>query len=104
VLELADVTPGAGVYLGREGGKPSEVIRFVQDRRSGQLGVRLVGADDQWQANVDSPADKPAARSEEHTPELQSPDHLVCRLLPACRARLRDLHPFPTRRSSDLSP
>src|SRR5258708_29812954 len=24
---------------------------------------------------------KPAARSEEHTSELQSPDHLVCRLL-----------------------
>src|SRR5258708_11694336 len=23
----------------------------------------------------------PVARSEEHTPELQSPDHLVCRLL-----------------------
>src|SRR5438552_12780994 len=25
--------------------------------------------------------DEPAARSEEHTSELQSPDHLVCRLL-----------------------
>src|SRR5690348_14561272 len=37
-------------------------------------------------------ADPP--RSEEHTSELQSPVHLVCR---------RHLHSFPTRRSSDLS-
>src|SRR5712671_2749278 len=84
------------------------------------------------------------ARSEEHTSELQSPDHLVCRLLlekknwvdpisdfgdslldageyerdmlEVLRAFLspgsfffygygdhRDLHSFPTRRSSDLS-
>src|SRR5258708_18452666 len=28
-----------------------------------------------------SPASTPANRSEEHTSELQSPDHLVCRLL-----------------------
>src|SRR5690625_2196994 len=36
-------------------------------------------------------------RSEEHTSELQSRGHLVCRLHP------RHLHPFPTRRSSDLT-
>src|SRR5689334_3971098 len=35
-----------------------------------------------------------ALRSEEHTSELQSQFHLVCR---------RDPHPFPTRRSSDLA-
>src|SRR5262245_10430050 len=34
-------------------------------------------------------------RSEEHTSELQSLRHLVCRLH-------LDLHSFPTRRSSDL--
>src|SRR5207244_146381 len=79
-----------------------------------------------------------SARSEEHTSELQSPDHLVCRLLlekkksssshthvrstlspPAACLRScltplsflsathghhRALHPFPTRRSSDLLP
>src|SRR5258708_29812436 len=28
-----------------------------------------------------SPSPTPSARSEEHTSELQSPDHLVCRLL-----------------------
>src|SRR5947208_1126264 len=36
---------------------------------------------------------KEKSRSEEHTSELQSPDHLVCR---------HDLHAFPTRRSYDL--
>src|SRR6185436_20928630 len=38
-------------------------------RGSGERGVAGVG---QW---------LPLARSEEHTSELQSPDHLVCRLL-----------------------
>src|SRR5207237_4481518 len=75
ILELADVTPGAGVYLGRENGKPEEVVRFFRDRRSGQLAVRLSGADDQWQADFDSPADKPV-------PLVQS--HCWLRLLYGC--------------------
>src|SRR5687768_15694538 len=41
-------------------------------------------------------------RSEEHTSELQSRLHLVCRLLLERLAHHRDLHSFPTRRSSDL--
>src|SRR5438552_2221366 len=41
-------------------------------------------------------------RSEEHTSELQSPDHLVCRLLLQSHGATRALHSFPTRRSSDL--
>src|SRR5438552_3509189 len=44
------------------------------------------------------------ARSEEHTSELQSPDHLVCRLLlEKVSVHHSDLHSFPTRRSSDLA-
>src|SRR5690348_1980442 len=43
------------------------------------------------------------ARSEEHTSELQSPVHLVCRLLLEVFSHPRDLHSFPTRRSSDLA-
>src|SRR5438876_702221 len=42
-------------------------------------------------------------RSEEHTSELQSPVHLVCRLLLERSCYHRDLHSFPTRRSSDLA-
>src|SRR5207253_1938568 len=65
----------------------------------------------------------PPTRSEEHTSELQSRGHLVCRLLLekkkqsrltshsspryhcfsfSCSRDPRDLHSFPTRRSSDL--
>src|SRR5690348_15820733 len=55
-----------------------------------------------------------ANRSEEHTSELQSPVHLVCRLLlekkiithfllsRSCSGAHRSLHSFPTRSSSDL--
>src|ERR1035438_8407108 len=42
-------------------------------------------------------------RSEEHTSELQSLRHLVCRLLLESYGDHRDLHSFPTRRSSDLT-
>src|SRR5690554_4878836 len=42
------------------------------------------------------------ARSEEHTSELQSRPHLVCRLLLETYRHHRYLHSFPTRRSSDL--
>src|SRR5437763_496989 len=42
-------------------------------------------------------------RSEEHTSELQSPMYLVCRLLLERHRHHRDLHSFPTRRSSDLN-
>src|SRR5262245_50510948 len=42
-------------------------------------------------------------RSEEHTSELQSLRHLVCRLLLESYVHLRHTHPFPTRRSSDLA-
>src|ERR1035441_7304078 len=41
-------------------------------------------------------------RSEEHTSELQSLRHLVCRLLLETSGDHRDLHSFPTRLSSDL--
>src|ERR1035441_8093786 len=44
-----------------------------------------------------------STRSEEHTSELQSLRHLVCRLLLGCAAPPRDLPSSPTRRSSDLS-
>jgi hypothetical protein len=60
ILELGDITPGAGVYLGRENGAAQEVLRFVHDKRSGQLAARLRRKDDEWEVNIDAPADKPA--------------------------------------------
>src|SRR5258708_18699530 len=44
-------------------------------------------------------------RSEEHTSELQSPDHLVCRLLlekKNYRTKLRSPHPYPARRTDTV--
>src|ERR1035441_384042 len=49
-----------------------------------------------------APAAPLGARSEEHTSELQSLRHLVCRLLLERCGDHRDLLSFPTRRSSDL--
>src|SRR5258708_27894575 len=37
--------------------------------------------DERLMAALDTAAERDAPRSEEHTSELQSPDHLVCRLL-----------------------
>src|SRR5947208_4111057 len=44
-------------------------------------GVERVVVDAPEQGRGEDRARLPAARSEEHTSELQSPDHLVCRLL-----------------------
>src|SRR5258708_26159237 len=56
----------------------SEVVRRLHGRRR-ELDA---AADLRAQAARDVPADERAhRRSEEHTSELQSPDHLVCRLL-----------------------
>src|SRR5258708_3995144 len=43
-------------------------------------------------------------RSEEHTSELQSPDHPGCRLFLKAYGDHWDLLSFPPRRSSDLGP
>src|SRR5258708_18760703 len=40
------------------------------------VGACIIAGGALWKASA-----KPATRSEEHTSELQSPDHLVCRLL-----------------------
>src|SRR5207244_5024231 len=40
-------------------------------------------------AGSKSPTSATVARSEEHTSELQSPDHLVCRLLPPQKQQKR---------------
>src|SRR5947208_13676241 len=45
------------------------------------------------------PAADPATRSEEHTSELQSPDHLVCRLLLEKKKPYHRERSFGTRRT-----
>src|ERR1035441_7346782 len=59
------------------------------------------GPDSDWVGWNRTVLDRLKTRSEEHTSELQSLRHLVCRLLLEFGDQ-RDLHSFPTRRSSDL--
>src|SRR5258708_24938959 len=52
--------------------------------------------DPETDAASDLPATNPLAkRSEEHTSELQSPDHLVCRLLLEKKKRQKELRTRP---------
>src|SRR5205823_4498664 len=76
-------------------------VATVSKRGSGGLGDSLVH---QQNGNViPNRIDAVTLRSEEHTSELQSLAYLVCRLLLESDITCRDLHSFPTRRSSDLS-
>src|SRR5258708_12154766 len=58
------------VVLGLPLPAPAELIHLLLDARPHKPGI----------ANFESPIQH-QLRSEEHTSELQSPDHLVCRLL-----------------------
>lgn len=47
VLKIDAATPGAGIFLGRGAeGKPHEVVKFLRDQRTGQLGISMHGDDD----------------------------------------------------------
>src|SRR5438045_1608306 len=96
---------------------------FVQDRHTGILGefgkkaemipvtLTIHGGTGPKQfhyevlnnARLSPVAISTTVRSEEHTSELQSLRHLVCRLLLEKYVNLRNLYSFPTRRSSDLN-
>ncbi len=39
ILRIDEMSPGSGVFLGREDDRPREIVRFVRDRRSGRLCV-----------------------------------------------------------------
>src|SRR5438552_14670430 len=70
---LTATRPPAGVYLTP---LSTRLMRIWASRtRSARTGGRSAGR------STTSPTSPLAARSEEHTSELQSPDHLVCRLL-----------------------
>ncbi|MCO6458801.1 MAG: PQQ-like beta-propeller repeat protein [Pirellulaceae bacterium] len=46
LLHVEGATPGSGIFLGREGGKPHEVLRYVLDPQSGQICLTLRNQDD----------------------------------------------------------
>src|SRR5258708_11515418 len=86
--------PYTTLFRSREGALQAEANRLVVRRREfvGRLhqgiaeGIALGPAADA----CDAIAMPSAMRSEEHTSELQSPDHLVCRLLLEKKKRERD--------------
>src|SRR5207244_13019110 len=51
------------------------------DERTRELGARYTSGDECYPAKITVGDFLKIVRSEEHTSELQSPDHLVCRLL-----------------------
>src|SRR5258708_16749851 len=51
-------------------------LTLVSEKQDGERVYRIVSPESRK-----GKSDRKAARSEEHTSELQSPDHLVCRLL-----------------------
>jgi outer membrane protein assembly factor BamB len=59
ILELDDITPGAGVFLGKEAGAVQEVIRFYKNTRNGQLGVKVTYPDDTAEFDLGTLADRP---------------------------------------------
>src|SRR5438876_33197 len=122
-LSLHDALPISGMILGRS------THSLAQARQAKDDGADYIAVGSMFPTatkrdfQLVGPDQLEIARSEEHTSELQSPVHLVCRLLlekknprndlhPAASharrlslsspATHRDLPPFPTRRSSDL--
>src|SRR5690348_18130781 len=91
-LSLHDALPicfhlrlGGDLCLGRGLGFGGVRVRF----RRGRLDVRLCLADRGQQARRDD-------RSEEHTSELQSPVHLVCRLLLEKKKKIKETYDTQT--------
>src|SRR5438552_10578798 len=70
------------------------VVSLNGGKRTGGSGVGFGGRDgnESWAVRADRRT-KPT-RSEEHTSELQSPDHLVCRLLLEKKKQNNHLHVY----------
>src|SRR5258708_17339196 len=73
VAVLLEIARDAAPHAVEDRGRPGEVD-------AGEVGAREGGIADLGTRAVDE-VDHAGRRSEEHTSELQSPDHLVCRLL-----------------------
>src|SRR5258708_21749949 len=63
-----------------QAGEITEMVRKISERFAPDK-IILFGSHARGDAKDDSDVDLLVLRSEEHTSELQSPDHLVCRLL-----------------------
>src|SRR5438552_6709600 len=76
------VTPRVSEPSVVKGSSPRRILSADSAlRRDGQAPAPWHGAPDRCRAHGDPLSARGVGRSEEHTSELQSPDHLVCRLL-----------------------
>ena len=55
VLDLDEATPGSGVYVADEQGRPQDVVRFFRDSRTGQTTIAIAGAADARSEQVSDP-------------------------------------------------
>jgi hypothetical protein len=72
-FEVENLSPGAGIYLGRKDGNPHEVLRIARHRRDGSLGVLMAGNDDLHEHDFGEVKDR--------TMPLASPERQWFRLL-----------------------
>ncbi len=65
VLQLADIGPGTGVFLGRADGKSHEVLRFLKNKRGDcPLVARLRGWETEWEADFYPYTERPLAATQ----------------------------------------
>src|SRR5258708_18182718 len=69
---------GSGIFKSTDGGDHWSQLTNGLPAKPGRIGLAVAPSQP---ARVFAVVDAEEGRSEEHTSELQSPDHLVCRLL-----------------------
>jgi outer membrane protein assembly factor BamB len=57
VLRIEQAGPGAGIFLGKPGERPGQVVRWMQDRRNGGLCLAVRGDEDAREDNYPSVAE-----------------------------------------------
>ena len=66
IVEVDQITPGTGVFLGRAEGLPAEAIRFVRDRRSGRTCLTMRDDDTTFEQEFPPVTDHTVAFAAEH--------------------------------------
>ncbi|MCE9525536.1 MAG: hypothetical protein K8R36_05730, partial [Planctomycetales bacterium] len=66
ILELDGLTPGSGVFLGKEQGAPQEVVRFLKNTKGGRLGVKMTYPDDTAEFDLGTLADRVTPMVDQH--------------------------------------
>src|SRR5258708_13196886 len=95
-IESVNISTGRSSLIGAEAGN-SNGIRATSDCRSQNAASSPARPPTKLTSKFSTrncASKRPRLRSEEHTSELQSPDHLVCRLLLE-KKKIHPCHPLP---------